>query len=169
MKREIGHALEQAIRTVSLVERKPRMTSTVHRWLRRAVVTVVAVGVAIQFVPYGRDHTNPPVVASPPWPSAEAEALFQNSCADCHSNTTEWPLYSRIAPFSWLVRHDVDEGRHEMNASRWDEDAGRADKAAKAIADGEMPPLQYTLIHPDARLTDAEARVLIEAFLAMDD
>lgn len=139
------------------------------RWVRRLMVAVVAVGVAIQFVPYGRDHTNPPVVASPPWPSAEAAALFQNSCADCHSSTTEWPLYSQIAPMSWLVRRDVDEGRHEMNASRWDEHTGRADKVARTVAEGEMPPRRYTLIHPDARLDDAEAKLLIEAFLDMDD
>jgi hypothetical protein len=30
---------------------------------------------------------------------------------------TRWPWYSNVAPVSWLVQHDVDEGRNELNLS----------------------------------------------------
>ena len=62
------------------------------------------------FVPYGRDHVNPPVGAEPSWDSPETRALARQACFDCHSNETEWPAYSTVAPVSWLIQHDVSEG-----------------------------------------------------------
>ena len=59
--------------------------------------------VAIQFVPYGRDHVNPPVGAEPTWDSPGTRTLAKQACFDCHSNETEWPAYSRVAPVSWLI------------------------------------------------------------------
>jgi hypothetical protein len=129
---------------------------------------LVAVFLALQLVPYGWKHSNPPVTAPAPWPSADAERLARAACYDCHSNETDWPLYSYVAPFSWLVRSDVESGRDELNFSEWDRDDGEADDAADEIVDGSMPPSQYTLIHPDAKLSDEEKQVLVDALLQMD-
>lgn len=141
--------------------------------LRRVAWAVLGFGVgvlvAIQFVPYGREHPNPPVVEAAPWPDARAEQVFETSCAACHSNTTRWPWYSHVAPMSWLVTRDVLEGRDEFNASRWDDDAGEADDAVETVLEGSMPPLSYVLAHPSARLTDEEEQVLLDALRAMDD
>jgi hypothetical protein len=41
---------------------------------------------AAQLVPYGRDHTNPSIVAEPAWDSPETRALAKTACFDCHSN-----------------------------------------------------------------------------------
>src|ERR671912_535728 len=60
-------------------------------WARAGLVLVLAF-VAIQFVPYGRDHVNPPVGAEPSWDSPETRALARQACFDCHSNETEWPI-----------------------------------------------------------------------------
>ena len=73
--------------------------------------------VAIQLVPYGRDHDNPAVIAEPNWDSPQTRDLFMTACGDCHSYETEWPWYSNIAPVSWLVQHDVEEGREKLNFS----------------------------------------------------
>ena len=69
------------------------------------IIIVVAVGgfLLIQLVPFGRDHTNPPVVQEPNWDSPATRELAQRACFDCHSNETVWPWYSNIAPVSWLV------------------------------------------------------------------
>lgn len=116
----------------------------------------------IQLVPYGRDHTNPPVVSEPNWDDPQTRQLASRACFDCHSNETIWPWYSNIAPFSWLVQYDVDGGRERFNFSNWQENpVEEADEFAEVIQEGEMPPLQYLLIHPDARLTDAEKAQLI--------
>lgn len=143
--------------------------TTRGRWLRLALLVGVVVLAAIQLVPYGRDHSNPPVVQTAPWPDERAAEVFAQSCAACHSNETDWPWYSHVAPMSWLVHRDVVEGRDEMNVSRWDDDAGEADDAIEVIADGSMPPLRYVLAHPSARLTDEEARILVDALRQMDD
>ena len=45
--------------------------------------------------------------------------VLETKCADCHSTNTEWPLYSRVAPGSWLVEHDVHKGRDHLNMSQW--------------------------------------------------
>lgn len=140
-----------------------------RRMLGTAAAAGLAVLLALQLVPYGREHPNPPVTQEPPWPSERAEAIAGRSCAACHSNTTDWPWYSHVAPASWLVTRDVLEGRDELNLSRWDRDAGEADDAVESILDGSMPPLTYVLMHPSARLTDEEARVLADAFESMDD
>ncbi len=140
-----------------------------RRYLKPALFTSLGVFVALQLVPYGWKHPNPPVTGEPAWPSAEAESLFRAACADCHSNETDWPIYSYVAPMSWLVRRDVEAGREELNVSTWDEDDGDADKAAEEIEDGSMPPKQYELMHPDARLSDEEEQILIEALEQIDD
>ena len=73
-----------------------------------------------------------------------------------------------MAPFSWLLARDVEQGREALNFSTWDEDDGEADDAADAVADAEMPPRRYVLAHPDAALSEAERQVLVEALEAMD-
>src|SRR6056297_3230811 len=83
------------------------------------LAAVAAVFLVIQLIPYGRSHTNPPIVLEPDWDSPRTRELAERACFDCHSNETEWPWYSNIAPVSWLVQHDVDEGRHELNFSDW--------------------------------------------------
>lgn len=139
-----------------------------RRWLVRITLVLLGVFALIQLVPYGWQHSNPPVTQDAPWPSAEAREVAVAACYDCHSNETNWPVYSYVAPMSWLVRRDVDAGRDELNFSTWDEDDNDADDAAETIADGSMPPRQYELMHPDARLSDAEQELLIAALLSID-
>jgi hypothetical protein len=131
------------------------------KWIRRIVVTGVVVFIAIQLVPYGRDHKNPAVVADAPWPSDDVRRLARAACYDCHSNETHWPWYSNVAPMSWLVQRDVDDGRKALNFSVWPDD--EADDLHDPVEDGEMPPRNYLLLHPDAKLSSAEKARLVEA------
>ncbi len=144
-------------------------TRQVLRRLRPFVLVGLAIFVAIQFVPFGRAHTNPPVTEQARWPSDRAELVFDRSCAACHSNTTDWPWYSHVAPSSWLVTMDVEQGRDEMNVSTWDRDAGEADDAIETIVEGTMPPRRYLLMHPSARLSDEDRRILVDALRLMED
>ncbi len=121
---------------------------------------LLAVVLAIQLVPYGRERSNPPVVAEPEWSEARTRELFFRACGDCHSNQTEWPWYSAIAPASWLVRWDVDEARSHFNVSEWGREHNHGDDAAEMVREGEMPLWRYLLLHPEARLTDAEREKL---------
>lgn len=127
------------------------------------VVAVVLVGV-IQLVPYGRDHTNPPVVDELPWDSPQTRDLAQRACFDCHSNETVWPWYGNIAPVSWLLARDVAVGRDEMNFSDWSRTSQRAQKIIREIEEGRMPPAFYLPLHPDARLSAEQKAQLIQGF-----
>jgi hypothetical protein len=115
---------------------------------------------AIQLVPYGHTHLNPPVVGEPAWDSSATRALAQRACFDCHSNETEWPPYARVAPASWLVQYDVNKGRSVLNFSEWQRRQEDAVEAAEEVLEGKMPPAMYALMHAHARLTDVEREKL---------
>lgn len=130
-------------------------------------IIVIGLFLLLQLVPYGRDHTNPPVIAEPKWDSPQTRQLAARACFDCHSNETIWPWYTNIAPSSWLVQYDVDKGRDEFNFSEWQSNPiEETEELAEVIQEGEMPPSQYLLIHPEARLTSTEKSLLIQGFFA---
>jgi hypothetical protein len=121
-------------------------------WVRAGLVLVLAF-VAIQFVPYGHDHVNPPVTAEPTWDSPDTRGLAKQACFDCHSNETEWPAYSNIAPVSWLIQRDVSGGRAVLNFSEWQRPQEEAKEAPEEVLEGEMPLPIYRLMHAHARLS----------------
>jgi mono/diheme cytochrome c family protein len=127
-----------------------------RKWWSRIGFGVLGTFLAIQLVPYGRDHTNPPATGEPAWDAPATRALAKQACFDCHSNETAWPGYASIAPASWLVQHDVDEGRAVLNFSEWTRPQKEAKKAAAETREGEMPPAAYRLIHAHARLSARE-------------
>jgi hypothetical protein len=118
----------------------------------RAGMGILGTVLAVQLVPYGRDHTNPPAIGEPTWDAPETRALAKRACFDCHSNETEWPVYSSIAPVSWLVQHDVSEGRAVLNFSEWPRPQKEAKKASEEVVEGDMPPVSYTWLHAQACL-----------------
>jgi Haem-binding domain len=118
--------------------------------------------VGIQFVPV--DRTNPPVVREPNWDSPQTRAMMERACFDCHSNETRWPWYSNIAPISWSIAREVHEGRRSLNYSDWN--PNRPNESLETILQGRMPPRQYMLLHPEARLTDSELQSLVAGMKA---
>jgi hypothetical protein len=140
------------------------------RGLRRRVGAIAAVAVLVvlgmQLLPYGRDHNNPPMRAEPQWNSAQTRALAVRACFDCHSNQTEWPWYSQVAPTSWLIQRDVVDGRKKVNFSEWDRSQPEARDSAEQMALGRMPPSHYTILKPSANLGDPEWRALVDGLRA---
>ncbi len=133
-------------------------------WVGMAVVVVV--GVAIQFIPTQVGPPNPPVVAEPTWDTPATRTMFYQVCGNCHSNETQWPWYSRVAPVSWLIARDVVRGRARLNVSEWNRPQRRADDAAEAVLEGEMPLPIYLIMHPEARLTQAQRQALATGLAA---
>lgn len=138
--------------------RKPR------KWLRRGFVAAVIVFLGLQLVPV--DRQNPPVVADIVAPD-DVKHILRRACYDCHSNETRWPWYSYIAPGSWLMAHDVKEGRNYVNFSEWGDYYDETDTAIMFqdecwddIESGEMPLWFYLPLHPEAKLTDEDIATL---------
>jgi hypothetical protein len=117
-----------------------------------------------QLVPVSRE--NPPVeeeLAAPP----ALRAVLERSCYDCHSNETRWPWYSRVAPVSWLVAHDVNHAREHLNFSTWnayDEKERREnlEEALEEVEEGNMPLPPYLWLHSAAALSEGDVALLRE-------
>jgi len=95
----------------------------------------------------------------------DAKQLLVTKCADCHSNETQWPVYARLAPGSWLIERDIVEARRKMNLSTWDQISDDAQDVlvGKIIAEaksGDMPPPQYRALHWSAKLTQTDVAIL---------
>lgn len=133
------------------------------RYLLYIVGGLIILGLVMQLIPYGRDHTNPVVNDEPAWDSPETRALAQRACFDCHSNETVWPWYSNIAPASWLLTYDVTKGREHINFSDWNRpDEQHVDEFQEVFEENSMPPGRYLLLHPAARLSPEERQRLFD-------
>ncbi len=133
------------------------------RTLKIVALGSLAVLAAIQFIPYGKNHTNPPILSEVQWDIPRTQALFNRACADCHSHQTLYPWYANIAPVSWLVMHDIEEGREKFNVSMIGvQKKNKLKDAADEVKEGEMPILPYLLAHPESRLSDTEKSDLIK-------
>lgn len=93
--------------------------------------------------------------------------LVEHKCGNCHSEAVDWPFYSRVAPVSWLLEHDVLEAREHMNLSHWEtysnqEKSDLLSRLAAKTRSGEMPPARYTAIHGDSKLLSKERDSLYE-------
>jgi hypothetical protein len=133
------------------------------KWLMRAGVVLAAAVAAIQFVPVER--VNPPVESDIVAPD-DVNKILRRSCYDCHSNETRWPWYARVAPVSWIIARDVEEGRRELNFSVWNKStsARRARKFKEIVEQVEgnkMPQWYYVILHPDAKLEPSEKEIIL--------
>jgi hypothetical protein len=127
------------------------------------VWATLAVFVVIQAVPYGRDHSNPPISGEPNWDIPRTRELTVRACFACHSNEVEWPWYANVAPASWAVSNHVADGRSKVNFQEWDQPQKDADESAEEVENGSMPPAYFTLfgLHDEANFTDEETADLI--------
>lgn len=137
------------------------------RSIRNGIKTAAFVFVAVLFLSQAIriDRSNPPVrsdlIAGP-----YVKSILRRACYNCHSNETDWPWYSGIAPASWLVGNDVKEGRRRLNFSEWGayDNAAQSNKLrriAEEVQDGEMPPGYYSLVHRDSRLNSTDRDTIL--------
>jgi hypothetical protein len=138
---------------------------------KKILYGLLAIFIIIQF--FRIDKTNPTInladdfieISNPP---QEIATMIKSSCYDCHSNESNYPWYSNIAPVSWWVKHHIDEAREELNFSKWSTyDAKKKDhkleEMAEEVEEGEMPLKPYPLTHPEAQLT-AEQKEQLEGW-----
>lgn len=129
-----------------------------------ALLILVVIFLVIQAIPVTRD--NPEVHLGLDFnENPQVRQVLVNSCYDCHSNETKWPWYSYVAPTSWLVASDVEEGRDHLNFSNWEllskekRNVAR-DEIVEHIDKGEMPPEMYLFMHPEATPSEADKQVI---------
>lgn len=136
--------------------------------VKRSLFAIGFLFAAAQFVRLTK--TNPPedaaqtIQVSVPVGS-EVSRVLERSCADCHSDRTAWPWYSSVAPASWLVISDVNEGREALNLSRWglygdEQKAKLFTKMCEETSNGKMPMPTYSVIHRHAQMSYTDIQAL---------
>ena len=118
------------------------------------------------FGPMKAEESREPLLTGAPVESS-VRAIFSRSCQDCHSEKTDWPWYSYVAPLSWMIEKDVQQGRSHMNLSRWygysDEQKQQIlSEMASLVRNRQMPLPRYLLLHRNAKLSDAEVDQLYQ-------
>ncbi len=132
--------------------------------MKKLLLFIIIVFIGIQFVPYNVPADVPDKEGDALQAPKEVEAILKRSCYDCHSNHTNFPWYSSVAPVSFFTKMHVKEGREHMNFSTWnsysdEKKAKFLEKIPKAIK-SKMPLPSYLLIHKDAKLTDADKKAI---------
>jgi len=144
----------------------------------KIIAIIALVGfVGIQFIPTERNQsytvpeTDFMLVHNVP---ETIQKKLQVSCYDCHSNNTQYPWYNKIQPAAWFLEDHIKEGKAELNFNEWDSLSSRRKSSKlrsiiKQIESGEMPLDSYTLIHKDAKFSEAEAEELINFITQLKD
>ena len=131
----------------------------------RVLGIIILVFVVFQFIPYGKDKTNPKTdktleIKAP----KKVMKLLKRSCYDCHSNQTKWPWWSYVAPASWSISDDVIGGRKALNFSIWNSySPKKQEKLKKEIyrtVAGPMPLPQYTWLHKGTKLSKDDIKTI---------
>ena len=140
--------------------------------MKKILLWIVGVFIVMQLVPV--DRTNKPVdkkqnfvdvLQSP----KQVQEILKNACYDCHSNEVKYPKYAFVAPISWSIEHHVKEGREHANFSEWsgynkEQKEHVLEEVIETIEKKDMPLKGYLPLHPEANLTDAQRKVLIDYF-----
>lgn len=129
---------------------------------KKIFIVLILALIGIQFIPVER--TNPPINGEIDAPQGVMKIL-ERSCYDCHSNRTDWPWYSYIAPVSFLVSSDTEKGRKHVNFTEWNKYSTRdrkqiIDEIVEEVEEGNMPLPIYTYVHPSAKLNNVDIKRL---------
>jgi Haem-binding domain len=133
--------------------------------MNKKLMIIIGLLLVIQLYPVNRDNPqSDPQLEIKLQP--EVKQIIEKACYDCHSNKSNWPWYSYVAPVSWFVASHVQEGRHEMNFSVWQDytqkrKSKKLGEIVEEIEEGEMPLPPYKITHSEANLSDEEIATII--------
>lgn len=95
--------------------------------------------------------------------------ILERSCYDCHSNQTNYPWYGNIQPIALLLENHISEGKKKLNFDEFQDYGKRRlrtkyTEIVKQIEQDKMPITSYLWLHPEAQLSEAEKKLLIQYF-----
>ena len=93
--------------------------------------------------------------------------ILKTSCYDCHSNHTNYPLYSEIMPFGWFLADHVKDGKKHLNFSDFSKYTKKKidhklEETAEEVEKHDMPLSTYLIMHSKAKLTESQTQEIIE-------
>ncbi|MGF7079093.1 heme-binding domain-containing protein [Mucilaginibacter sp. UYCu711] len=139
------------------------------RVIKISLIVIVALFIIIQFIP--RDHNESEAMAANDISKVYAVpvnvgAILKRSCYDCHSNHTEYPLYSWLQPIRLMMDRHVSKGKEELNFNAFGTYSSRKKSSklraiGESLEEGSMPLSSYTLIHRNAILSTKDKATLM--------
>ena len=138
-------------------------------WVKRILMLALVALIVIQFIPVEKNeggYASLDNFLRETRPSEEVAGILKSSCYDCHSNQTQYPWYSNLAPASFFLADHIEEGKEHLNFANWESYSAKRkdhklDELIEEVEQGEMPLESYTLIHADAELSAEQTEALI--------
>ena len=137
-----------------------------HRLAKLTLILLGFVFIGMQFVSTATSKTSAPTgVRMAEVISPQVGAILDRSCQDCHSDRTNWPWYSHVAPVSWIVSKHVSEGREMLDFSAWADQPHSEDERmliCDAVSSRSMPLPSYTMIHRKAKISPRDVKLICD-------
>lgn len=138
--------------------------------VKKVAVALLLIFVAMQFYRPEKnqaqgDHTAQFLTETNP--PDKVKIILQQTCYDCHSNTTEYPWYNNVAPVSYWLANHVKDGKKHLNFSAWESYSAKKkdhklEEVIEMVEEGEMPLNEYTWTHEEANLSEEQRNDIIE-------
>lgn len=101
------------------------------------------------------------------------QSILRTSCYDCHSNSTDYPVYAYIQPISFFLENHIKEGKKELNFSEWGlysqrKRTNKLEAVKNQIKQGKMPLSSYLYLHHDAKLSDEKIKEVVDWIESID-
>lgn len=95
------------------------------------------------------------------------QSILRTSCYDCHSNSTDYPVYAYIQPLSFFLEKHIKEGKKELNFSEWGfysqrKQSNKLEAIENQMKQGKMPLSSYLYLHHDAKLSDEKIKEVVD-------
>ena len=145
--------------------------------MKKILVVLLVAFVLIQLFPIDKNNPVPTpqldflTIKNTPENTAK---LIRNGCYDCHSNESKYPWYSNFQPVAWFLKDHIEEGRKELNFSTFatyepKRQAHKLFEAIEMVEKGEMPLDSYTIIHSEAKYTEAQKQEVLQYFKKIEN
>jgi cytochrome c551/c552 len=98
----------------------------------------------------------------------DVEPLLKQACFDCHSTNTVFPWYHALPGVQQYLDSHVEHGRHDLDLSNgfpFNTDVPvmrHLRRIARVVKSGDMPLWDYRLMHPNARLSDDQKKIIVD-------
>lgn len=137
--------------------------------MKKVIIGIIVVFILIQFIRPEKNDSNENIndITTVMDVPENIQQIIKTSCADCHSNKTNYPWYSQIAPVSWYLASHVNDGKKHLNFSEWaaynNNQRGHVIKdIEEELEEHEMPLNSYLWIHKDAKMSEQQYQVMLD-------
>lgn len=140
------------------------------KFLKQFFLSLLVILVLIQFFKPERNINTTPsdkYISTAINVPENVNAIFIKSCADCHSNNTQYPWYANVQPIAWWMKGHIQDGKEELNIDSFAvyslrRQYRKLEEIIDELTEDEMPLSSYTIIHRDAKLSKTDKEALIK-------